>query len=327
MAQDGVDLRRALGIDAWGISTYGTASLVALEMLREDAAHVDLMVLDSPEFPQVDPLTTDVESTADAIASIFRDCEKQARCANTYPRLQQTLERAMAQLDDHPVTVSTRTASGNRFDVRVDGSALLRTLRMLLRSQTDALNAAEPAAVYAALHADVASIVAPNLAFAPAFCAGYLPSCDEAHAVSEGTYLSVMCQEFRSWADPDASAAGPAGDAAYASTFARNPWVEACARWIIPSADPSAAQPVSSDVPTLILLGRYDPYASAGVVRRAAETLTGSWLVVNPSGGHNALSQSCMIQIRNGWVSDPTSPPDLECLPSIPAKPFVIDRS
>ena len=161
MAQDGVDLRRALGIDTWGISTYGTASLVALEMVREDPAHVDVMVLDSPEFPQDDPLTTDIAGTHEAIAAIFRDCVEQARCANAYPRLQQTLQRATAQLDDHPVTVSTRTASGNRFDVRVDGSALLRALRMLLRSQTDELNASEPAAVYAALHGDVASIIAP----------------------------------------------------------------------------------------------------------------------------------------------------------------------
>ena len=327
MAQDGVDLRRALGVDTWGISTYGTASLIALEMLREDPAHVDVMVLDSPEFPQDDPVNTDVEGTKEAIAAIFRDCEEQARCANAYPRLQQTLQRATAELDDHPVTVSTRTASGNRFDVRVDGSALLRALRMLLRSQTDELNASEPAAVYAALHGDVASIIAPYLAYAPAFCAGYLPSCDEAHAVSEGTYLSVMCQEFTSWADPEASAAGLTGDAVFASVFAKNPWIEACARWIVPSADPSVARAVSSDVPTLILLGRYDPYTSAGGVRHAAETLTGSWVVVNPSGGHNALSQSCMIQIRNAWVGDPTSPPDLECLPSIPPKPFVIDRS
>jgi pimeloyl-ACP methyl ester carboxylesterase len=327
MAQDGVDLRRALGIDSWGISTYGTASLVALEMLREDPAHVDVMVLDSPEFPQDDPLTTDVAGTHEAIAAIFRACEQQARCESAYPRLQDALRRATARLDDHPVTVSTRTASGNRFDVRVDGSALLRALRSVLRWQTDALDASEPAAVNAAVHGDVASVIAPILAYAPAFCAGYLPSCDESHAVSEGTYLSVMCQGFASWADPEASPGLPEGERLYASAFANNPWVQGCAAWKVGPADPSAAQPVSSDVPMLIVRGRYDPYTPAGVVQRATETLTGSWVVTNPSGGHNALSQSCMIQIRNAWVSDPASPPDLDCLPSIREKPFVIDRS
>jgi hypothetical protein len=83
---------------------------------------------------------------------------------------------------------------------------------------------------------------------------------------------------------------------------------------------------VSSDVPTLIVLGPYDPYVSAGIAGPAAETLSRHWVIVNPSGGHNALSQSCMIQIRNEWVSDPTSAPDVDCLPSIPPKPFVIDR-
>jgi pimeloyl-ACP methyl ester carboxylesterase len=327
MAQDGVDLRRALGVDTWGLSTYGSASLVALEMLREDPAHVDLMVLDSPEFPQFDPVTTDTIGTQEAVANIFHDCEQQTRCAEAYPRLPQALRRATARLDDHPVTVSTRTASGNRFDVRVDSSALLRALRSVLRWQTDELNASEPAAVYAALHGDVTSVVAPNLAYAPAFCDGYLPTCDEAHAVSEGTYLSVMCQGFTSWADPGAPPQSPDSDQMYANTFASNPWVEACAPWKVGPADPSVMEPVSTDVPMLIVLGRYDPYAQVGVVRRAAETLTGSWVVVNPNGGHNALSQSCMIQIRNAWVFDPTSPPDLQCLSSIPRKPFVIDRS
>lgn len=327
MAQDGLDLRRALGIDTWGISTYGTASLVALEMLREDPAHVDVMVLDSPEFPQSDPVTTDIIGTQEAVANVFHDCEQEARCAKAYPRLPQALRRATAQLDDHPVTVRTKTASGHRFHVRVDSSALLRALRSVLRWQTDALNASEPAAVYAALHGDVTSVVAPNLAYAPAFCEGYLPTCDEAHAVSEGTYLSVMCQGFTSWADPSASPRFPESEQMYANTFASNPWVEACAPWKVGPADPSVAEPVSNDVPMLILLGRYDPYAQVGVVKRAAETLTGSWVVVNPSGGHNALSQSCMIQIRNAWVFDPTSPPDLQCLSAIPRKPFLIDRS
>ena len=139
LAQDGVDLRRALDIDTWGITTYGSMSLVGLEMLREDAAHIDSMVLDSPAFPQEDPLATDATSTQSAIEAIFHDCADRVRCAAAYPRLPQTLHRAVGQLDDHPITVSTETASGHRFDVRVDGAALLRALRTLLRDQTDAL--------------------------------------------------------------------------------------------------------------------------------------------------------------------------------------------
>ena len=207
MAQDGVDLRHALGIDTWGITTYGSMSLVGLEMLREDPAHIDAMVLDSPAFPQEDPLATAVTSTTSAIKAIFHDCAVRARCAAAYPRLPQTLHRAVGQLDDHPITVSTETPSGQRFDVRVDGAALLRALRTLLRDQTDASYASEPAATYAAADGDVSSIVAPLLAFSPAFCAGYLPTCDEAHAVSEGTYLSVMCRDF-AWSEGHPQASG-----------------------------------------------------------------------------------------------------------------------
>ena len=327
MAQDGVDLRHALGIDTWGITTYGSMSLVGLEMLREDPAHIDAMVLDSPAFPQEDSLTTAVTSTTSAIKAIFHDCAVRARCAAAYPRLPQTLHRAVGQLDDHPITVSTETPSGQRFDVRVDGAALLRALRTLLRDQTDASYASEPAATYAAANGDVSSIVAPLLAFSPAYCAGYLPTCDEAHAVSEGTYLSVVCRDF-GWSDGPGEASGSTSATRGLSNevFATDPWVEACTGWKVPPADPSVNQQVTSDIPILILLGRYDPYAAPTVVRPAADTLTRRWIVVNASGGHNALSQSCMIEIRNAWIRDPTSPPDRQCLSSIPPKPFVIDR-
>ena len=327
MAQDGVDLRHALGIDTWGITTYGSMSLVGLEMLREDPAHIDAMVLDSPAFPQEDPLTTAVTSTMSAIKAIFHDCAVRARCAAAYPRLPQTLHRAIGHLDDHPITVSTETASGHRFDVRVDGAALLRALRTLLRDQTDASFASEPVATYTAADGDVSSIVAPLLAFSPAFCAGYLPTCDEAHAVSEGTYLSVMCRDF-GWSEGHGEATGSTSTTRGLSSevFAADPWVEACTGWNVPPADPSVNQLVTSDIPILILLGRYDPYAAPSVVRPAAETLTRRWVVVNRSGGHNALSQSCMIEIRNAWIRDPTSPPDRQCLSSIPPKPFAIDR-
>jgi pimeloyl-ACP methyl ester carboxylesterase len=326
MAADAEDLRRALGIDAWGVSTYGSASLVALQMLRDDRAHITELVLDSPQFPNVDPIATDIAGTKEGIDRILRACTNDSECSKVYPNLALALRRATRTLDAHPVTVRTRTLTGTRVVLRVDGSALLRALRILLSLHGQVSKAEEPAAISSVARRDLGATVAPILASAPPFCAGYLPQCDEIHPVSEGTYLSVLCRDVAPWVHPRSAARLAGGDPAYRQAFVQNPWIEACARWKVPPGDSSVSQPVSSDVPTLILIGRYDPFAPTAIVERAAGSLTEHWIAMYPSGGHNVLDKPCMIQIRNTWWSHPALPPDLRCLRTIPQTPFDLGR-
>ena len=108
------------------------------------------------------------------------------------------------------------------------------------------------------------------LAYAPAFCAGYLPSCDEATPCRRGPISPSCVRSSRPGRILKRPGGWSEGDAVFASVFANEPVGRSLHSLEGPPADPSVARPVSSDVPMLILLGRYDPYTSAGVVRHAA---------------------------------------------------------
>jgi TAP-like protein len=78
----------------------------------------------------------------------------------------------------------------------------------------------------------------------------------------------------------------------------------------VSGGDAKVTQPVSSNIPTLIFLGRFDPVAPLALVRGAMGRLSRSWVVVDPTAGHNALGSSdCLRTIRASWVDDPTSAP------------------
>ncbi len=86
---DGEDLRRALGIPRWNIGSYGSASRIALEIVRRFPEHVRALWLDTPQFPQVDELTL-------GLTEISADCAADQACSRWFPDLSNALQEAVA---------------------------------------------------------------------------------------------------------------------------------------------------------------------------------------------------------------------------------------
>jgi len=85
-------------------------------------------------------------------------------------------------------------------------------------------------------------------------------------------------------------------------------------------------QPVRTDIPALILVGRFDPFAPRLLIQEAAETLSKSWIVTAPNWAHNVLGSECGPPVRNAWIGHPTSPPDTSCFSGLPDFEFDLGR-
>jgi hypothetical protein len=77
-------------------------------------------------------------------------------------------------------------------------------------------------------------------------------------------------------------------------------------------------------VPTLILLGRFDPFGSAAIVRPDVTGLSRHWVVIDPAAGRNTLADGCFHDLRTLWLTDPTSPPDASCVDEMAPLPFLM---
>ncbi len=75
---------------------------------------------------------------------------------------------------------------------------------------------------------------------------------------------------------------------------------------------------VSSNIPTLILVGEFDTATPPQWAHLAAETLPNSYVFVFPGAGHSLLTTTdCSVDIITAFLNDPNTEPSRNCMNSI----------
>jgi pimeloyl-ACP methyl ester carboxylesterase len=325
MAADAEDVRLALGIPRWNIASYGSASRVALEIVRRFPERVRAMWFDTPQFPQVDEVTLGISGTRYALSQIFADCAADRECSRRFPDLSNALREAVVRLDEEPITVNVADtpaaeAAGHPIRVVVDGAALLRAVRGMVSSIDLGMAPGVPGAIYRALEGDV-DVVAYLLSEQPV-CLGYQPVCG-AQPLFEGALFSILCHDQVPFVEASRLTGMAGGDPGFHDAYVDSPYLDVCEAWDVGEATSVARRPVSSDIPMLIYVGRYDAFGPLPAAEQAIASLSGSFLVDVPYKGHNVLgSLDCYRNIRNAWIENPTSAPDTGCIEDIPPPIF-----
>jgi pimeloyl-ACP methyl ester carboxylesterase len=327
-AADVEDLRQALRIPRWNLTSHGTTSRVQLEVVRRYPNHVRSVVLDTPSFPQVSDPIEAIQGTREALRQVFADCAAQPACHRRFPHLSDALRADIVQLDRTPryVIVTNSGAArrvGQPIRVVVDSGAFLRAIRAMASDIDLGMASQVPAAIYAALHGKVGS-VAMLLSDDSGLCIGYEPKCGVEHPFVEGAYYSILCHDEAPPAGSSQLTQLAHGDTGYLEAYVNGPYLSViCPVWNVGRTGPEVTAPVTSNIPMLIYVGSYDAYSSTRVTKEAASTLSRAFIVSAPFVGHNAMATSeCYITIRNDWIENLTSPPDTSCVAKIPALSF-----
>jgi pimeloyl-ACP methyl ester carboxylesterase len=84
---------------------------------------------------------------------------------------------------------------------------------------------------------------------------------------------------------------------------------EICQAWGVPPVDPSFVEPVTSDVPTLIIAGEFDPSTPPVWGELAAKTLSQSQVITIRRGSHSSTQQwggdGCAMSLAADFFSAP----------------------
>ncbi|MGI8406580.1 MAG: alpha/beta fold hydrolase [Thermomicrobiales bacterium] len=312
-AQSAADLdsvRQALGarqIDLVGTS-YGT--WLALEVMRNYPQTVHSEILNSPVPPQADLFLGRLLAFDESLTATFAGCEADPQCNAAYPKLDKQLSKTVAELNQNPRTVPyTDPTTGKKDDTPIDGNTF-----MDLVYQLDFIGPFIPLVApliesVANGNDDLMSQLLPILALS-------------SEGISTGLYYSVMCQDeipFISAREIAAAAkaanvrpeilAGSVEDDV-SGTFAL------CREWGLPASPSIESQPVNSDVPTLIMSGKFDPIIPHSYGEELAKTLPNSTLVQSPIAGHDPLSTSgsCGVAIASSFLMNPGAKVDASCM-------------
>ncbi len=97
-----------------------------------------------------------------------------------------------------------------------------------------------------------------------------------------------------------------------------------CQDWTGIAPNPRENQPVTSDIPTLILAGEFDPITPPEWGRMTATHLANSYFYEFRGNGHWVTRSSrCALSITLAFLDDPAAPPDASCLGALGGLQFV----
>jgi len=310
-AADVNDLRIILGynqLDLYGDS-YGTR--LALTVMRDYPGAVRSVVLDSTYPLEVNLYTTLAPNAERAFNVLFDDCAADPACSASFPNLRTVFYDLVAQLNTSPVTVSL-SLGGVNYPVLLTGDLLIDVLFVGLYNP--AVTASMPRMIYQ-IQSGEYSILRNRLSL-------YF---DTSSALGMGT--SVQCAEevpFGSGEDVFTAAQGVQPEIAAFFPQSVQYLFPLCQDWTGNAPNPRENQPVSSDIPTLILAGEFDPITPPEWGRMTASHLSNSHYYEFPGNGHWVTRSShCALSIMVAFLDNPLNLPDSACLGSQSGLQFV----
>lgn len=206
---------------------------------------------------------------------VVADCAAQGDCAQAFPDLDQDLRTVLDRLEEAPVQVTIAAQSGEPVDVEYGAGDFAYTLRGILYNATQ--TARLPAQIHRAAQTGDLSPFAQAL---------YQRSAAIRSAIALGVHLSIYCAE--DVPRMDVAAARVEAEGTYMGSYLLDQYGAACDAWPVTPKPDSWYGDVVSDVPVLLLSGRYDPSTPDEAAEQVAASLSGSRHLAVRNVGHGA---------------------------------------
>jgi pimeloyl-ACP methyl ester carboxylesterase len=244
-----------------------------------------------------------------AINELFRDCGADAACNAAYPNLKAAFQSTVATLNDTPQILTLKDpASGQVVKVPLDGDTYTALLFQLFYATP--LIPFLPDAMTRASRGDFVWL--ENL----------LPLIldDGSDPTALGMHFSVVCSKNPTQAQLDAATAADQNilpEVRAALEPQSVDYFNICATWPSRNADPKANIAVTSDRPTTLISGQFDPVTPPSYADTAKATLSNATSVTLTGGGHSAIAPgepvgACGFNIMTSNIANPGKP-DTAC--------------
>ncbi|MDR9767836.1 alpha/beta hydrolase [Shewanella baltica] len=304
-------VRQYLGykkLHIYGIS-YGTR--MAQLYMRLYPAHLATATLDGivPMQQSVLEIGASIDRGFDLL---FKDCQETTACHAQFPELKAEFDQVAASLAKAPVMENVYDpVTGEKTMLTMTRGKFYGSIRMALYQAN--VRALVPHAIHQAAKHNFQPILGL-----------YSLTIDNA-GMAMGMHASVVCGE-------DMHRITPAMREQAQHSFMGKTMLEGleatCEVWKVPAVDDSFSEPISSDIPTLLLSGEIDPATPPSWGELAMEKLTNAKHFVAPYATHGVAYQSCANNliadlVRSGSVKDL----DGECLKKDVRRSFYLNAS
>ncbi|MGC4191328.1 MAG: alpha/beta hydrolase [Thermomicrobiales bacterium] len=324
LAEEGIDLdtydnhqsaadidavRQALGADRIDIlgTSYGT--WLALESMRYYPETIRSVVLNSPAPPETQLYDSAAIGHQNALDRVFDACADDPDCDDAYPDLADTYTKVVADLNAEPMLVTYEDPdTGEERTEYANGDVFASLVYELIFFSIYIPYAPPLITSVAAGESELFGALVPLL----------LTSSD---GMSVPLHYAVMCQDEIPYIDRDEvleniEEAGVSQAVMDDEMAAMDSYTEICDAWDLEPSGEIANEPVVSDIPTLIITGRFDPITPTFDGELLLDDLSNAVLVESPVASHSPLQMSgqCGVDIATAFLEHPRKELDTSCM-------------
>ena len=307
IAADINDIRLALGYDQINFfgSSYGT-------MLGQHLMYRYPDILRSVTLDGAFPLSSNwgvnqALLKQQVLDQVFTVCAADDACRAAYPNLQERVEQLYAHLQQQPILMtlpsfSRATRAGNFGQILVNGDLLSIALIDSLYSQEGLFS----------FPAVVAAVEQGNIqALGDEFGLSLQPD----DKVALLMHFTVVCAEDADYRLEDVRLAETGVIARGYSHLDTLQYLRTCDRLNLDSLPPSVDAPVISDIPTLVLSGRFDPATPPSLLNQILPTLGNAYSYTFSDGSHGQLwsFNPCAAILFDQFLHNPDVSPANTC--------------
>jgi len=330
IAQDFKVLREAMEIEQWNVYGESYGPIPGILYAQLDPSGVRSVIFDSSTDNQVDIALADTASPFNYFTELSKQCAGEAECSSRLPDLRSTILDTYSSLNNEPWLVqigdSMETFDGLAFlsiilDARgfapalvelyaTRNAELLNELIELGDNQNAQYSRENPINVRQVLTmAELENKEFADLMHASVQCA----------AIDAKNFADAVVPTIEQWPDELI-------DVAKQIVF----YPKICTSDVFSiEPDPTQRNPISLDVPALILGGGLDTVVSLVEVQKLSESFTSPNLAIVPKAGHGVFgpgTDGCVADIVSSFIEEPTVATDTTCLPST-VEPFPFDQA
>ncbi len=303
-------VRLTLGYDqlnlwggSWGTRTVGL-------YLKRHPEHVRSIIVDGVAPPDVSLFESAPTSAERAKHLLAEDCQSNAACAARYPDFEAQIDAFLAKAAAGELRYTGNDpASGEPLDLDISFVMAVESIRSVMYS-ADA-TVLLPFVVDAAVNGNLEPLIALYAGGASVSGSMYL-----------GSTLSILCGEEVPRTRMDVL------ERAAATSFARDSyyryWQAGCKAWDALPGAADAHDPITSNVPALILSGDLDPVTPPSMGEHWLKGFPNGRHIVVAGNGHITSNTACMPHLLNDFVTTlDAGALDTECLGHLRRLPVV----
>jgi pimeloyl-ACP methyl ester carboxylesterase len=304
-------VRQALGYEQWNLygGSYGTRK--ALTYMKMYPATIRSVVLDAV-VSQDEALGVSHEANLQSTLSrIFERCEKDPACGEAFGDAEQQMWKFLDQLNEQPITLRLQNSTTGEYEtVVMTREYAVLALRMFAYSpETMGLI---PLLVSLANNGQPETMAAQAQMVMNSLNQG----------LNNALELSVSCAEDVPFMPTTSNGTNSLfGDNLFELMRMR------CEEWDSVPVDESFKQPVTSDIPTLLLSGEYDPVTPPAFADKTMQTLSNAQHLVAKGQGHIVGTRGCMPKIVAAFIKQPETELDTACMDDFRDFPFFINMN